>query len=46
MILVKDKLNLFMKDQDLTDDELYEHFGVDSNMLQNLMYKEKRKKVM
>lgn len=41
MILVKDKLNLFMKDQDLTDDELYERFGVDSNMLQNLMYKEK-----
>ena len=41
MILVKDKLNLFMKDQDLTDDELYERFGVNSNMLQNLMYKEK-----
>lgn len=41
MILVKDKLNLFMKDQDLTDEELYDRFGVDSNMLQNLMYKEK-----
>ena len=41
MILVKDKLNLFMKDQELSDDELYERFGVDSNMLQNLMYKEK-----
>lgn len=41
MVLVKDKLNLFMKSQDLTDDELYERFGVDSNMLRNLMYKEK-----
>ena len=41
MVLVKDKLNLFMKSQDVTDDELYERFGVDSNMLRNLMYKEK-----
>lgn len=41
MVLMKDKLNLFMKSQDITDDELYERFGVDSNMLQNLMYKEK-----
>lgn len=41
MVLVKDKLNLFMKNQDITDDELYERFGVDSNMLENLMYKEK-----
>ena len=41
MVLVKDKLNLFMKSQDLTDDELYERFGVDSNMLRNLIYKEK-----
>lgn len=41
MILVKDKLNLFMKDQDLSDEELYNRFGVDGRMLQNLMYKEK-----
>ena len=41
MILVKDKLNLFMKDQDLSDEELYDRFGVDGRMLQNLMYKEK-----
>ena len=40
MILVKDKLNLFMKNQDLTDDELYEKFGIDSSMLENLMYRE------
>lgn len=41
MILVKDKLNLFMKNQDLTDDELYEKFGIDSSVLENLMYREK-----
>lgn len=41
MILVKDKLNLFMKNQDLSDDELYEKFGIDSSVLVNLMYREK-----
>lgn len=41
MILVKDKLNLLMKDQDLDDDELYSKYGLDTMMLQNLMYKEK-----
>lgn len=41
MVLVKDKLNLFMKSQEVTDDELYDRFGVDSSMLRNLMYKEK-----
>lgn len=43
MVLVKDKLNLFMKDQEVTDEELYERFGIDSAMLQNVMYKEKTK---
>lgn len=43
MILVKDKLNLFMKGQELTDTELYERFGIDTNMLLNLFYKEKTK---
>ncbi len=38
---LKDKLNLFMKNQDLTDEELYGKFGVDSRVLENLMYKEK-----
>ena len=41
MILVKDKLNRFMKNQDATDDEIYDIFGVDAEMLENLMYKEK-----
>jgi hypothetical protein len=41
MIMVKDKLNMFMKNQNLDDDELYEKFGINSGMLENLMYKEK-----
>lgn len=41
MVMVKDKLNLFMKSQDITDEELYDRFGVNSEMLRNLMYKEK-----
>ncbi len=30
-----------MKNQELADEEIEEKFGVDSNMLKNLMYKEK-----
>lgn len=41
MVLVKDKLNRFMKNQNVTDDELYDIFGIESDMLQNLMHKEK-----
>lgn len=41
MILVKDKLNRFMKSQDVSDDELYDIFGIDFDMFKNLMYKEK-----
>lgn len=41
MVLVKDKLNRFMKNQDISDDELYDVFGIETGMLQNLMYKEK-----
>lgn len=41
MVLVKDKLNRFMKNQDVSDEELYDVFGIESDMLQNLMYKEK-----
>ncbi len=41
MVLAKDRLNLFMKDQDVTDEELYDRFGVSGEALQNLMYKEK-----
>lgn len=41
MVLVKDKLNRFMKNQDVSNKELYDVFGIESDMLQNLMYKEK-----
>jgi hypothetical protein len=44
MVLMKEKLNLFMKNQDLDEDEVYERFGIDDpRILQNLMYKEKTK---
>lgn len=41
MVLAKDKFNSLMKNQELADEEIEEKFGVDSNMLKNLMYKEK-----
>ena len=40
MILVKEKFNLFMKNEILDDDELYERFGVDPAIINNLMSKE------
>lgn len=44
MILCKEKLNLFMKDEEINDDELYEKFGIDEAMLKLLMIKEKDEK--
>jgi hypothetical protein len=41
LILAKEKLNLFMKNQNLEDDELYEKYGVDFDLLDMLMIKEK-----
>lgn len=41
LILSKEKLNLFMKDDDISDDELYDRFGVDFDILSMLMTKEK-----
>lgn len=41
LILSKEKLNLFMKDDDISDDELFDRFGVDSGILNMLMTKEK-----
>ncbi len=41
MILQKDKLNLFMKNQELSDEEIYDKYGIDDGLLKNLMYKEK-----
>jgi hypothetical protein len=40
MVLVKEKFNLFMKNEVLEDDELYERFGVDPAIINNLMSKE------
>lgn len=39
MILTKDKLNLIMKNKELADEEIEEKFGIDSDVLKNLMYK-------
>lgn len=43
LILSKEKLNLFMKGEELDDIEIYEKFGIDPALLQNLMYIEKTK---
>ena len=43
MILSKEKLNLFMKDEDVDDYELYEKFGIDFDIVNMLMTKEKDK---
>ena len=40
MVLVKEKLNLFMKGQDTDLDEIYERFGVDYDLLALLMRRE------
>ncbi len=40
MILAKEKLNLFMKNENLDEDELYERFGVDPAIVSQLMSKE------
>ncbi|GMX64427.1 hypothetical protein Elgi_36960 [Paenibacillus elgii] len=41
LILTKEKLNLFMKNQELEDEELYEKYGVHFDLLDMLMTKEK-----
>jgi len=41
MVMVKEKLNLFMKNQELCDDELHEKFGINFDILQMLMTKER-----
>lgn len=40
LILVKEKFNLFMKNEIIENDELYERFGVDPAIINNLMSKE------
>lgn len=39
--MAKEKLCLFMKNEDIEEDELYEKYGIDSWMLNSLMVKEK-----
>ncbi|WP_340032519.1 N-6 DNA methylase [Paenibacillus sp. FSL K6-1122] len=43
LILSKEKLNLFMKDDEISDDELYNRFGVDFDIVNMLMTKEQDK---
>ncbi len=40
MIIAKEKLNLFMKNQEVDDNDLFERFGVDRNIVNMLMTKE------
>lgn len=44
MVLVKEKLNLFMKGQDTDLDTIYERFDVNYDLLSMLMYQEKDEK--
>jgi hypothetical protein len=41
LVLVKEKFNLFMKNDEVDDDELYDRFGVDPAIINNLMAKDK-----
>ena len=41
MVLAKEKLNLFMKGQDVDLDEIYEKFDVDFDLISLLMKQEK-----
>lgn len=40
MVLAKEKLNLFMKGQDVDLDEIYNRFGVDYDLLSLMMRRE------
>ena len=40
MVIAKERLNLFMKGQDVDLDEIYERFGVDYDLMGMLMSKE------
>ena len=40
MIMAKEKLNLFMKNQEVDDDDLFDRFGVDRRIIDMLMTKE------
>lgn len=40
MVIAKEKLNLFMKGQDVDLDEIYDRFGVDYDLMSLLMSRE------
>lgn len=40
LVMVKEKINLFMKGEELTDDELNEKYGIDFDLLDMLLSKE------
>ena len=44
MVLAKEKINLFMKGQDVDLDAVYDKFGVDYDLLSILMYREQDEK--
>ena len=39
MIMAKEKINLLMKDQDVNNEELFDRFGVDQDIINILMTK-------
>ena len=41
LIICKEKLNMFMKDRSVEDEEMYERFGIDFNILDMLLTKER-----
>jgi hypothetical protein len=41
LLMAKEKLNLFMKNQEMEDNELYEEFGIDFNLIDMLLVREK-----
>jgi predicted RNA methylase len=41
LVMVKEKINLFMKDQELTDDEINEKYGITFDILNMLLHKER-----
>ena len=41
LIINKDRLNYFMKDEDLEIDDIYEKYGIDFDLMNMVLYKEK-----
>lgn len=41
LIITKEKINLFMKDQELSEEEINERYGIDFDIMNMLLSKEK-----